>query len=186
MNQVVNTLVNFQLSEKMLREKNIIVRRAFFVLNLNYILVFSLFVLLVVKVFDENIEDNYFLNYAIITGGLIIILLARIVMLYITGIVFNSLSIISEYIHNIYLINKNLGIILLPLVFASLYTSLHISKIILLIGIGIVCIATFFKYVLGLPIIIKNDVLLFYSFLYLCTLELLPLVIGSKIIILLR
>jgi hypothetical protein len=186
MAQVMNTLVNFQLSEKMLREKNIIVRRAFFILNLNYILVFSLFVLLILNLADFRINDDYFISYTLITGSVIFVLLARLILLFLTGIVFNSVSVISEYIHNIYLINKNLGIILLPLIFAALYTSANISKIIIFTGLVIVCIATLFKYIRGLQIIIKNDILKFYSFLYLCTLELLPLVVSFKIIITLR
>ena len=184
--QVMNTLVNFQLSEKMLREKNIIVRRAFFILNLNYILVFSLFILLILNLADFQFNDNYFISYTIITGGVLLVLLTRLILLFLTGIVFNSVSVISEYIHNIYLINKNLGIILLPLIFAALYTSANISKIIVFTGLVIVSIATLFKYIRGLQIIIKNDILKFYSFLYLCTLELLPFVVSCKIIISLR
>lgn len=186
MSQVMNTLVNFQLAEKILREKNIVVRRAFFLLNLNYIIVFSLFLLLIIRMFDFHINDNYFLSYIIVTGSLLLILLTRLILLYLTGIVFNSLPIVSEYIHNIYLINKNLGIILLPLIFTALYTSANISKIALIMGLIIVCIATLFKYIRGLQIIIKNDVLKFYSFLYLCTLELLPIVVSWKIISMLR
>jgi len=186
MTQVMSTLVNFQLSEKILREKNIIVRRAFFIMNLNYILVFSLFVLLILNLFDFHFNDDYFISYTIITGGVILVLLVRLILLFLTGIVFNSVSVISEYVHNIYLINKNLGIILLPLIFAALYTSANISKIIVFTGLVIVCIATLFKYIRGLQIIIKNDILKFYSFLYLCTLELLPLVVSCKIIITLR
>ncbi|MGD2033856.1 MAG: DUF4271 domain-containing protein [Bacteroidales bacterium] len=184
--QVMNTLVNFQISEKMLREKNIIVRRAFLFLNLNFILIFSLFVLLVVRLLGFQIHENYFQSYILITAGVVIILLARMILLYLTGILFNSLSVVTEYIHNIYLINKNLGIILLPLVFISLYSSPPISKIILIMGVIMICIATIFKYLRGLQIIIKNDVLKFYSFLYLCTLELLPVVVSLKIIITLR
>ncbi len=184
--QVMNTLVNFQLSEKILREKNIIVRRAFIMLNLNYILVFSLFLLLLLNLFDFHINDDNFISYTIILGGVILVLLTRLILLFLTGIVFNSVSVISEYVHNIYLINKNLGIILLPFIFAALYTSPNISKIIVFTGLVIVCIATLFKYIRGLQIIIKNDILKFYSFLYLCTLELLPLVVSCKIIITLR
>ncbi len=184
--QVVNTLVNFQLSEKILREKNIIVRRAFFILNINYIFLFSLFVLLILQLYDFHVTENYFVSYLLITGFVMLFLLARLILLYVTGIVFNSLPVISEYIHNIYLINKNIGIILLPVIFISLYTPGYISKIILLTTLGIVSVATIFKYIRGLQIIIKNDILKFYSFLYLCTLEVLPLVVSFKIIISLR
>ncbi len=184
--QIVNTLVNFQLSEKILREKNIIVRRAFFILNINYIFIFSLFVLLILKLYNFHIDESYFVSYLMITGFVILVLLARLIILYLTGIVFNSLAVISEYIHNIYLINKNVGIILLPVIFISLYTPEVLSKIILLTALGIVSVATIFKYIRGLQIIIKNDILKFYSFLYLCTLEVLPLVVCYKIIITLR
>jgi hypothetical protein len=186
LDQVVNAMINFQLSEKILREKNILARRAYFMLNLNYILMFSLLILLILISINFNITKRYFIDYLIIFSSVSILILIRLGIIYFNGFLFQMKSVTSEYIHIIFLINKNLGIILLPVIFTSIYTPTGISKILLTIAFLLVFLATLLKIVRGFQIIMKNRVLLFYSILYLCTLELLPLVLGSKLIIALR
>jgi hypothetical protein len=185
-NQVVNTLVNFQLADKLLREKNILVRRAFFMLNMNFLLIFSLFIMLLMDYFNVGFTENHLENYFIILGIVTAILLIRLILYYLVGFIFKWSTAVNHQIHSSYLINKNIGLILLPLVFAAIYTTSIISKILLFTGLALFFIASVFKLIRGFQIILRDGILLFYAFLYLCTLELLPWVIGSKLIIYLR
>ncbi len=185
-NQVIITLVNFQLAEKMLREKNIIVRRAFFIMNINFVLMFSMFLLLIANYLNIRLTQSYYIDYIVILAITITVLLARLFILKITGTIFETSQAFNEQIHNNYLINKNLGLIMLPLVFTAIYSAPLISKILLLAGTILLSLATMYKIIRGFQIILRNGVLLFYAILYLCTLELLPLAIGSKILISLR
>jgi hypothetical protein len=184
--QVVSTLVNYQLAEKMLREKNIIVRRAFFILNFNFLLVLSLFLLTLTLIWDFQITQNIISDYFIILGIVAAVILARLILLYIAGFLFGNLRAVKEHAHITFLVNKNLGLIILPAVFIILYTTAKISEIVIYLCLGLLVIATFYKIFRGFQIIIRNGVLIFYAFLYLCTLELLPLVLGSKLIMSLR
>jgi hypothetical protein len=185
-NQVINALVNFQLAQKILQEKNILARRAYYMLNINYVLVFALFILMMLISVDYRRTSNYFLDYLLIILGLLGILFIKLAIIYINGYIFQMMQATSEYVHNIYLINKNLGIILLPLIFGIIFTPPIVSKSLLIVVFSLVSIGTIFKIIRGFQIIIKNKVLLFYSILYLCTLELLPLALGSKLLIALR
>ena len=184
--QVINTMVNFQLADKLLREKNILVRRAFFMLNINFLLIFSLFLLLLMNIFDVSFSDKPVINYLIILGIVSSILLVRLILYYLVAFIFEWKQAISQQIHSSYLINKNIGLLLLPLVFAAIYTSPGISKILIYTGLALFLLASVFKLIRGFQIILRNGILLFYAFLYLCTLELLPWVIGSKLVIYLR
>lgn len=184
--QVINTMVNFQLADKLLREKNIIVRRAFFMLNLNFLLILSLFIMLLMEHLNANFTEKQFINYLIILGIITGILLIRLILYYIIAFIFEWIPAINQQIHSGYLINKNIGLILLPIVFAAIYTTPSVSKILLFIGLVIFLIASVFKLVRSFQIILRNGILLFYAFLYLCTLELLPWVLSSKLIIYLR
>jgi hypothetical protein len=184
--KVVNTLVNFQLADTMYREKNIIVRRAFFMMNTIYVLVFSLFILQVMMHFGFKVKLSLFHQYLIILLVVIALLFLRLILFYLTAFIFDWIPAISQHIHSTFLINKNLGIFLLPVVFMVIYTKPTLSQIILYLGLGMVILATLFKLFRGFKIIIRKDVLLFYAILYLCTLELLPIVLGSKFIIMLR
>jgi len=184
--QVATTLVNFQMAEKMLREKNIVVRRAFFMLNLNYILILSLFLLTLTIYWEFRISNNYIQDYFILVGIVVVVVLLRIIIFYAAGFLFGTNQAMIEHIHISFLVNKNLGLIMLPLVFIILYTTPEASEITIYLCLGLLILATFYKIFRGFQIIIRNGVFIFYAFLYLCTLELLPLVLGSKLIISLR
>jgi hypothetical protein len=95
--------------------------------------------------------------------------------------VFYRLDQINEYLHNVYVYNKILGIFLLPITFAAFYTSDNMAEILLIAAILFYIFSLIFKIIRGFQIIIKNDVFIFYSILYLCTLEILPIIIGIKI-----
>ncbi|MBN1949622.1 MAG: DUF4271 domain-containing protein [Bacteroidales bacterium] len=184
--RVINTLVNSQLADTMFREKNTVIRRAFFMMNLNYILTFSLFILLISQTYGLSFYNHTYQDYLFILGIVLGILLARYLIYYGIGFIFDWTNAVNAQLHTYYLLNKNLGLFLLPLVFISIYTNPFYSKIMLFIGIGMFVLSTIFRIIRGFQIIIKNGVLIFYAILYLCTLELLPIVIGSRIIILLR
>jgi len=100
----------------------------------------------------------------------------------IIGYVFSRLDQINEYLHNVYVYNKILGIVLLPLSFAAFYTPNRITEILLLMTIVFYLFSVIFKIIRGFQIIIKNDVFILYTILYLCTLEILPILIGYKIL----
>ena len=155
-------------------------------LNLNFLLIFSLFILLLLNLFKLEFTENQLINYLIILGGVTGILFIRLILYYLTAFIFDWNSAISQQIHSIYLVNKNIGLILLPIVFAVIYTSSNLSGILIYIGLGLIIIASVYKLLRGFQIILRNGVLLFYAILYLCTLEFLPWVIGSKLIIYLR
>jgi hypothetical protein len=182
LNQVINTLFNFQLAEKMFQEKNILVRRAFFLLNLNFVIIISLFFLLLTTIFGYSFTSKNYLDYLIIFSLVVLGLLVRYAIFYLTGILFAQLPVVLEYLHHKYLYNKNIGLALIPIIYTSIYISPSLSKLLLISSLIIIVFITIIKLIRGFQIILKNGVLLFYTILYLCTLELLPLVLGSKII----
>jgi hypothetical protein len=149
-------------------------------------LILSLFLLTTTIFWEFKITEKFIYDYLIILGIVVGIILARLISLYITGLLFGTMQAITEHIHISFLVNKNLGLIMFPIVFVILYTSEEISEIAIYLCLGMLVIATFYKIFRGFQIIIRNGVLIFYAFLYLCTLELLPLVLGSKLIISLR
>jgi hypothetical protein len=185
-NQVFNTLVNFQLADKMLREKNILVRRAFFMMNVNFVLIFGLFITLLSDTLGISITSNTISKYSIFVAIIITFLLLRLLILYSMALIFNSVQAVTEHVHISYLVNKNLGLIFLPLVFASIYTTGSISRFLLFTGVVIFILANIYKLVRSFQIILRNGILIYHAILYLCTLELLPLAIGIKILTVLR
>lgn len=184
---VINSLLNYQLAEKLMREKNVLIRRAFLLLNLNYILSFSMFFYLVI--FRYNIsfwglgEFGKFFILLLLFFGL---LLLRLFIINIVAAIFDSKSVFREYIHISYLLNKNLGLYLLPVVFSTFFVNPTIASILFYFAIIIIVISLILKYIRSIQLILKHKVFLFYSILYLCTFEILPALVGLKIVLSLR
>jgi hypothetical protein len=181
-----SSLLSYQLSIKLLREKNIMIKRISFVLNFIYVIVLSAFILRILEQYHIKIfRFNTFETLLIIINVVIIISVARILLLKLVGFIFNSMQIFNEYIHNNYIINKNLGLFLFPLLIAQIYISEKLKFTFLIAGISLILISYIIRLYRGFQIIIKKDIFLFYLILYLCTLEILPLLLGYKFFILL-
>lgn len=180
---IVNTTINFQLAEKMLREKNIITRRAFALLNIIFILSISLFIFLLTKQLEVELAiKTNFSGFLIILLAVSAFVLSKYILAHLFAFIFSSYNIIEEYIHNVYLSNKNIGLFLLPLSISMAFVVPKISIIILYSGVSVIILFQMFRLFRAIQIIIKNRVFLFYSILYLCTFEILPLLFGFKLL----
>ena len=177
-----NSLLNYQISLKLLREKSVLTKRVSFALNLIYIIVLALFILKFLEFYQIKLfKFNNFELLLVLINMIILLSVARILILNIIGFLFNSNNIFNEYIHNNYIINKNLGLFLFPLVFIQVYMSEKLTVVFIIAGIILIFLSYILRLYRGFQIIIKKDIFLFYLILYLCTLEILPLLLGYKL-----
>lgn len=184
---IIASFVNFQLAEKLIREKNILVRRVFTLLNINFLIATSLYIYLIIKrvgVYTETLND--FFLFIFILAILFSVLFVRLIILNIVAALFDSQPLFREFIHNTYLLNKNLGLYLLPMVISVFYLSSFYAEIIFYLCTILVIISFIYRYLRSLQIILKHKVLYFYTILYLCTLEILPALVGIKFVLSLR
>jgi hypothetical protein len=179
---LANSLSSYQLSAKVFREKNVLLKRVSFVLDVIYIIILSVFLyesftflnLSPVKMTSYNL-------FLLFLNILILFTLARSMALKLFGYLFRTESLVSEFVHNNFIINKGIGIVLFPIVFAICYAQENLIGILLIAGLIILGTGVIFKIIRGYQIIIRKEVLFFYLILYLCTLEILPLLIGYKV-----
>jgi len=180
---LANALISFHLSVKLFEEKNVLSHRVSIVLDFIYIVVFSVFIF-------EFIDFTHFSGVRM-TGFNLFLLLINILMLYtlmrnillrLTGSLFLVRPLFLEYIHNTFVINKGLGIALFPVVIMAQYLPHCLAPAVLWTGVILFGLAILYKTMRAYQIIIRRDVLLFYLILYLCTLEILPLLLGYKFV----
>ncbi len=182
LDQTIQSVANYQLSNKLLRDQNMFSRRVAFFLNINFILTGAAFIYLMLGFFRIRFfHVNDFMSYLVYAGILTGFLLLRLIVTHLVGHVFNKHNEFREYLHQLLLIHKNLGIYLLILVFGISYIRddlrIYLVYISVLIGIA----ALILRVGKGLKIIFNNkDVSMFYLILYLCTLEILPLLIFYR------
>jgi hypothetical protein len=181
---LASAVSSFQMSAKLFRERNVLVRRVSIVLDFIY------FVMLSVLIFESVTHFNWvtpslsqFNLYMLLLNIIIIYSLGRIALLRLTAKLFMQRSLFSEYIHNTLVINKGVGIILFPIVITARYFPFPLISLVLTLGLGILIFAVIWKSIRAYQIIRRKNVVLFYLILYHCTLEFLPLLIGYKVII---
>jgi len=71
---------------------------------------------------------------------------------------------------------------MIPFIFIIPYVHQYIIGKIIILGLIVLFSMYFVRITRSIQIIIKKDVLLFYTILYLCTLEILPVLIGIKLV----
>ena len=176
---LLNSIASYQASLKLFSEKNVLVKRVSMVLNFIYTISVSLIIFRIIQYLGTKPGNLDKLSLFLIILNLVILFsVIKTLLQKIIGFVFNASFQINEYLHNVYVYNKSLGIILLPIAFAAFYSSAGIAEILLFAAIIFYFLSVLFKIIRGFQIIIKNDVFIFYTILYLCSLEILPLIIG--------
>lgn len=174
-------LVNNRFLKQLMREELVFSHRASIVLTLVFFLVGSLFLFELDSIFQFNIIDAQGFNL----WGSYLILLTMIYVIKVSSM--QLIKLISgadygleEYQYNIFLINNAVGVILLPFVCFGAYFYREEAGPLLLIGIIIVTISLLYRLGRGVFSAIENRIPLFYIILYLCSLEILPLLILFK------
>ncbi len=179
-----NALVSFHMSIKLLEEKNVLSQRVSLVLDFIYLIVFSVFLYELVDFKGYSIPGTSGIRFFLVLFNIVVLyMLFRFIMLKVMGFLFLSRNLFSEYLHNTFVVNKGLGIVLFPLVVMAHYLPHVLMPAILIAGIAAFLIALFWKMIRAYQIIIRKDILIFYLILYLCTLEILPFLLGYKFVI---
>jgi hypothetical protein len=177
-----NSLVSYQLSAKTFHEKNVLLKRVSFVLDIIYLIVLTVFVYECFAFFNLAPMNMVSYNLFLLLFNIIIVYtVTRSLILKLFNTLFQTESIVSEYVHHNFIINKSIGIVLFPVVFAVCYLPESFVSALLWAGILILGAGVIFKLIRGYQIIIRKDVLFIYLILYLCTLEILPLLLGYKV-----
>lgn len=182
-NMLANALKSFKISSNLFREKNALIQRVSIILDAIYLVVISIFAFELIRYYHLwEAGMNRFQLFMIVLNIFIIYTIVRILLLKLTGYIFFSKSTFAEYIHNTFVVNKVMGIALFPVVIMQHYFPDQWLQGILILGILIIGIAYILKAIRAYQIIIRKDILIFYLILYLCTLEILPLLLGYKVI----
>jgi hypothetical protein len=180
---IFKSAVNYQLSLILYNEPGIMKKRIFLYLNISYFLVAGLFFYLIAGYFDlsiPGIEGIKFL-FAIILF-MMAYSLFRIFLMKTTGGLFNTQGLFSEAIFHILLFNKIAAILLAPFLLLIAYTKGIFLDISVYTGLTLFTIIAFARFYHALIFISKSVLSLFYFILYLCTLEILPVLVILKLI----
>jgi len=179
--QTLQSLYNYQLSAKVFRDQNIFSRRVATVLNFNFIMTAGLFCFLVSNYYGISIfTGSSFLRYFEFCVLIAVFLLARYIITRLTGMIFNKDHLFKDYIHQILIAYKSLGVYLILIIIGLAYSPAEMKIYLIYAGSILAAIAYLTRIIKGFQIIFRKDVLLIYLILYLCTLEILPILVVYR------
>nr|WP_321406681.1 DUF4271 domain-containing protein [uncultured Carboxylicivirga sp.] len=130
----------------------------------------------------ENISHFYFL--LVIFGGIIVYSFLKKTIYHFVGFVFDTTTDTKTYIFNAELLNKAFGISMLPIISVVPFVDQLTATFLLKAGLVLFVLMYLVQLLRGVKIILRSPLSIFYMFLYFCALEILPLAILIKIMIL--
>ncbi len=133
--------------------------------------------------FGMEVAPNGFLFLNLIIGAsVVVVYLSKFIAVRLSGYVFQMNKAASDYILTVFLYCNTLGLFLLPIVICISFVKQISPYIFIYIGLTIIGLFLITRIIKGLLIWLNGvRASRFYLFLYLCTLEILPIVILVKI-----
>ncbi|MCW0483458.1 DUF4271 domain-containing protein [Prolixibacteraceae bacterium A06] len=181
--QLIDSTINYSSSSRLFRERSLSLTHASFRLDVIFYLVFSLFLFQAVEVFRVSIEINSVVLYLLIFSGVVLyFLLKRLVYLF-QGNISGGLPDTQEFLFNMSVYNRILGLVLLPISLVVAFTPLPDPQWAILPGLVAICFFYILLIFRGIRILMRKHFSIFYLILYLCALEILPLLFIYKLVL---
>lgn len=170
---------------QLMREDNSQTQRLSIVLTIIYLCSISLFVLKMNEVFSwASFEMHKSLQILVFMLLVFCFFIFKMVLNYLVGVIFKTEKEISEFTFNLILINQFLGLGMFLLSFVLYFIDDSLTKSLLYTGIGLLAATYLYRIVRGvLSVRTNKHISAVYIFLYFCTLEILPVVFLTKLIL---
>ena len=179
--EAFQSFFSYRREKRMFEERRETDRQASFISNVLFVWIVGIFVSAILPFLGVGpLWGNYTLSVLFFSAAIGSLYLLKALIWYLLGIVFMAQAFSKIYIYNMFLFNRNIGLIIFPLVVMIPY----ISGALLAYIIYTVLITFVFSYLLKFlrifQIIHALNISTFYFILYLCTLEILPILLFTK------
>jgi hypothetical protein len=166
-------------ASQLTREGNIFNERISIALFLIYLIAFSIFLFEGLKLFSGItgfMPDLIF--FLELMAAVLLFWIIKAVVIQLSGIIFTTRQRSFEYLLHAYMINLTIGLFLLCILLPMIYLN---TKVFFYVGLGFLAIMFVFRLIKGVTIGFSyTKFSRFHLFLYLCTLEILPLAVLVK------
>lgn len=180
---VMKSIVSVQESITLYREKNTLMEKASFMVNLLFLSNISIFIIQLYLFYGVDIKgiENY-MFYFILIGSFVGLYIFRALTSTLIGRLFLKQKVFSEFFHNVNVYTKNTGLFLLPVVITLQFLSYNYLPFIVYTGIIVIVTLYLLHIVRSFQIFIRKNVSISYMILYLCAFEFAPFLIIYKIV----
>jgi hypothetical protein len=182
--QLLGAVININATNQIVRDENILVQRASVMLSLMYYFAFAMFAFQAMEIFgiDSAWLGSGFVRFLFILLAIALAYSLKTVLLKLLGYVFDIERPATSYIFNLTLINNATGVALIPIVFLMTYMDDWWVNPVFYLGLGVLIISFIYRQIRAFRIwTTMQGVPFFYFILYICTLEISPLLILFKV-----
>ena len=173
--------VNFSVTLRMFKDNSVLQKQLDNVLIVIYFIGVGLYLHLLESKFERfPFGVHGFPLFLLNTGILMAIYFGRSILIFITGLLFKQQELFEEYRYNISVFNKLLGIIIIPFLLFIIYSNGIFKNTVEWLSISAVGIVILLRIYRGFEFSIKKGVFILYLFLYLCALEMVPIMVLFK------
>lgn len=181
---IIKTLgaaISYKISKELLNQFQY--RVVQIVLNGIFILALSYFILEII-IFQYGAQFKFYnisIFFVILVLVLLFFLLTTLPTLFI-GILFKNSKLAYAYIKNGLIYYIVIGFFLLPVITCIPFFNNKMINVFIILGLLIIFFGLVFRYLRGISILREQNISSFHIFLYLCTLEILPLIYVAKVV----
>ena len=183
--QIFEAFFSNVIANQIIRDENILVQRASVLLTITFNLAAALLLYLLSEIYDWQVPyaGSGFSKFIIFALLISFAYTAKFIILKFAGFIFRVDKAIATYIFNIFIINNVLGIILILLVIGIAYLPSNTIIYLAPAAAMFVIIAYIYRFLRGIIIGFSyKSYSNLYLFLYLCALEIAPLIVFVKLL----
>lgn len=174
--------VNYSTASRMFRERNVSLNQGEIRLEIFSYFVTSLFFYQIVQYFSLNLPFDGYIKFALALGLVFLYFLLKKILYLAMGFIFENTGETSEFLYNFGNYIRITGIVALPFVLLIAWAPFPTTYPLFATGLTFISILYLILIWRGIRIFLKKQFSIFYLFLYLCTLEILPLLVVLKLI----
>ena len=169
------------LKQRQIREQLMQTLLPSLLMNGFFVISAGLYITFLLRYFNLNPVDNFWLLFLYCCVGLSVAYLVKFLGLKISGWVFNMAEVANSYIFIVFIVNKMIGILLLPFLVLLAFTTGNIYAVSITLSWCLVAGLLVYRFILVFAAI-RNQVKVnpFHFFLYLCAFEIAPLLLVYK------
>lgn len=170
--------------QKSIRDQLVQNKLASLGLNMIFFITGGIFIYLISKYEMVIPLKNWYFQVLVCIGFLFGVYLVKFLSLKAGGWVFSAGELVDNYAFLVFFVNKIAGLFLIPVVILLWLGSSIVHPVIMVISFIVITLLFLYRYFLILPMVRnKSGVSSFHFFLYLCTFEILPILLLVKFLV---
>ena len=177
------SVFNVSTSARMFNEKNYNIFHASTRLEIFFYVVFSIFIFQLFQFYNINFKWNTGLLFLMTFIFTLAYFLFKKLIYWALGLLFESDNETQEYLFNMDNFNKIAGLFLFPVVSLIAFNPFKTIGFTVVLGVFVLVVFYLLLIQRGFNILLRKHFSLLYLFLYLCTLEFLPLLLIYKVVV---